>query len=201
MGIIPTPLLATETLSQTTRLCTRRQTRHKMTRNNCLLITCYLPQYLAKYDEVCLALNTLTTTYPNYNHFIILGGDFQGDGTSPSDRSCNLRTLPFILFEGLQLPTSTPTHHQSQTTCIDHFLIYDSHHIILQSKDTHTTLHANLDNNGVKATIHIPLLHPPPHSTTNLTCEPDQPQSIRFQFPFPRPILAQWSEEMREETE
>ena len=44
------------------------------TGHNCLLITCYLPQDLAKHAEACVALSTLTTSYPN--HLIILGGDF-----------------------------------------------------------------------------------------------------------------------------
>ena len=41
------------------------------TGHNDLLITRYLPQDLARHAEACLALSTLTTTYPN--HLIILG--------------------------------------------------------------------------------------------------------------------------------
>ena len=108
---------------------------------------------------------------------------------------------PFTLFEFPQLPTFTLAHHPSQATCIDHFLIYDSRHVAPQSKDIHTIPHAFLDHIGVKATINIPLLHPPTHSKINTTCEPDQPRSIRFHFPSPQPVLAQWSEEMREATE
>ena len=146
-----------------------------------------------------MALSTLTTTYPN--HLIILGGDFQGDWTSPSDKSCHLRTLPFTRFEGPQLPTFTPAHLPSQGTCIDHFLIFDPHNIAPQSKDTHIIPHAFLDHNGVKTTLQLPLLLSHPHSTTNPTCETDQPRPIRFQFPIPQPLLAQWSDEMREATQ
>ena len=81
------------------------------TGHNCLLLTCYFPQDLAKHAEACLALGTLTTTYPD--HLIILGGDFQGDFTVPIDKSCHLRTLPFTLLEGPQLPTFTQAHQVS----------------------------------------------------------------------------------------
>ena len=147
-----------------------------------------------------MALSTLTTSYPN--HLIILGGDFQGDCTSPSDKSCHLRTLPFTLLEGSQLPAFTPAHLPVQATCIDHFLIFDPHHIVLQSKETPIIPRAFLDHKGVKTTIYIPLLLPPTHhTTTKTTGEPDQPRPIRFQFPIPPPLLAQWSEEMKEATQ
>ncbi len=107
-----------------------------------------------------MALSTLTTTYPN--HLIIPGGDFEGDWTSHSDKSCHLRTLPFTRFEGPQLPTFTPAHFPSRETCIDHFLIFDPYNIAPQSKETQIIPHAFLDHNGVKTTIQLPLLLSPP---------------------------------------
>ena len=62
------------------------------TRNKCLMVTCYLPQDNADHSKACSVLTTLPLLYPD--HLIILGGDFQGDLTSPSDKSCQLRTLP-----------------------------------------------------------------------------------------------------------
>jgi len=72
------------------------------TGQNCLLITCYLPQDLAKHTEACLVISKLTTTYPI--HLIIPEGDFQGDWTSSSNKSCHLRTLPFTL--SIRRPTT-----------------------------------------------------------------------------------------------
>jgi len=101
------------------------------TSQKCLLVTCYLPHDLAKHAEECISHSTLTLTYPN--HIIIIGGDFQGDLTSASDKSCHLRTLPFTPFSGLHPPTFTPTQHPTQATCIDHFLYYHPQHIDIQT--------------------------------------------------------------------
>ncbi len=94
--------------------------RSLATGQKCLLVTCYLPHDLTEDAAACIAIRTLTTAYPN--HVIIIGGDFQGDLTSSSDKSCHIRTLPFTLFDGLHLPTFTPPHQPAQAICIDPFL-------------------------------------------------------------------------------
>ena len=54
------------------------------TGNKYLLVSCYLPQDIDAHVEACIALSALPSEYPP--HLIILGGDFQGDWTSKSDR-------------------------------------------------------------------------------------------------------------------
>ncbi len=49
-----------------------------------LSITCYLPHGLAEHSNACISLSTLTNTY--HDHILVIGGDFQGDLTSSSDK-------------------------------------------------------------------------------------------------------------------
>jgi len=164
------------------------------TGQKCLLVTCYLPQDLAEHAEACISLSTLTLAFPN--HLIIIGGDFQGDLTSSSDKSCHLRTLPFTLFSGPHLPTFTPPQQPTQATCIDHFLYYHPQHINVQTHDTHNIAHAFLDHEGIKAKVQLPLIHhiQPPLPITKQDNSTTKP--IKFHFPIPPPLLAQWKEEM-----
>ena len=137
------------------------------TGNRCLLVSCFLPQDHAEHAEACSALTTLPLLYPD--HFIILGVEFQGDLTSPSYKSCHLRTLPYTRLRGPTLPTYTPTHHPEQATCIDHLLIHDPHSSASQTQDTENITHAFIDHNGVKATIRIPLIRSSPPTMTPTT--------------------------------
>ena len=186
MGIIPTPLPITKTLSQTTRLCTRSHTRHRtqLPSNNMVLTS-----------RPTITRGSLLGTQLTHNNIPQLPRHHKrglpGDWTSPSDKSYHLRALPFALFEGPQPPTFIPANHPSQAICINHFLIYEPHHITLQRKESHIISHVFLDHIGVKATIHIPVLHPPQHSIANTTSELDQPHSIQFRFPISQPLLAQ----------
>ena len=159
-----------------------------------LLVTCYLPHDHAEHAATCISLSTLTNIYPD--HIIILGGDFQGDLTSDSDKACHLRTLPFTLFKGPHLPTYTPPHHPTQATCIDHFLYYHPLHNNIQTQDIHNISHAFLDHEGVKAKIHLPLKHHIQPPTPNNAHDNPSTQPIKFHFPIPQPLLAQWKEDM-----
>jgi hypothetical protein len=161
--------------------------------NKCLLVSCYLPQDHAENAEACAALTTLPLQYPD--HLIILGGDFQGDLTSPSDKSCHLRTLPYTRLRGPTLPAYTPTHHPKQATCIYHLLIHDPRSSTTQTQDTENITHAVLDHNGVKATIRIPLIHSTPPMVIPTTNNNEHTRTTRFQFPIPRqPLLSQRAE-------
>ena len=80
------------------------------TGNTWLFILCYSPQEHATHAEACSALNN-KLPLQQMDHHVILGGDFQDEWTSPSDKSCHLRILAFSKFLGLPLPTYTPTHH------------------------------------------------------------------------------------------
>jgi hypothetical protein len=139
-----------------------------VTGQKCLLVACYLPHDLAEHANACISLSTLTNTYPD--HIIIIGGDFQGDLTSSSDKSCHLRTLPSTLFSGPHLPTFTPPQQPTQASCIDHFLYHHPQHINIQTRDIHNIAHAFLDHEGIITKVHLPLiLHiqsPHTHTTT-----------------------------------
>ncbi len=165
------------------------------TGQKCLLVTCYLPHDLAEHAAACIAISTLTTTYPN--HIIIIGGDFQGDLTSSSDKSCHLRTLQFTLFDGPHLHTFTPPHQPAQATCIEHFLYYQPLHNNIQTQDIYNILHAFLDHEGIKAKVYLPLKHHIQLSTPKPTKDTSSFQPLRFHFPIPRPLLTQWKETMR----
>jgi hypothetical protein len=131
LGIItPTPPPPI-TLSQIP--CMRTQSKLD-TGNKCLFVSCYLPQDHSEHAEACSALTTLLLLYPN--HLIILGGDFQGDLTSPTDKSCHLRTIPYSRLQGPTLPTYTPAQQPGQSTCIDHFFIHDPHNTTTKTQDT-----------------------------------------------------------------
>ena len=137
-----------------------------------------------------ISLITLPLLYPN--HIILLGGDFQGHFTSSSDKSCHLRTLPFTLFNGLHLPTFTPAHQPTQTTCIDHFLYFHPLQTNIQTQDTQNITHAFLDHEGLKAKIKLPLTQNTQLSTPPITQNNSIPPPIKFHFPLPHPLLTQW---------
>ncbi len=159
------------------------------TGQKCLLITCYFPHDLAEHVDACISLSTLTNTYPYHKN--IIGGDFQGDLTSFSDKSSHMRTLPFTLFSDLHLPTFTPPQQLAQATCIDHFLYHHPRHIKIQTRDIHNIAHAFLYHEGIISKVHLPLIlhiQPPPHITIQ---DNSSSQPIKIYFPIPQTLLAQ----------
>jgi hypothetical protein len=147
------------------------------------------PHDLAEHAVACIAISTLTTSYPG--HIIIIGEDFQGDLTSTSDKSCH---LPFTLFDGSHLPTFTPPHQPAQATCIDHFLYYHPLHNNIQTQDIYNISLAFLDHEGIKAKVYLPLKHRIQLPTPNPTKDTSSFQPIRFHFPIPQPLLTKWKE-------
>ena len=169
------------------------------TGNKCLLISCYLPRDNPDHAEACIALRTLPSEYPH--PLIILGGGFQGDWTSKSDKSCNLRTLSYYRLQGSQLPTYTPTQQPEHATCIDHLLMHDPMYTTTQTRDTENISHAFLNHNGAKTTLHISLTRDYSPNAKPITSSTDETRPIRFLFSIPRPLLIQWKEEVRRTTE
>ncbi len=81
-------------------------------------IACYLPQHEAEHTAVCTALTRLTEHFPD--HTLILGGDFQGNGTCPSVKDANIGKLPYQPLSGAPHPTFAPQQRPQQATHIDH---------------------------------------------------------------------------------
>jgi hypothetical protein len=67
-------------------------------------------------------------------------------------------SLSYVRWTGPTAPTFTPRHHIEQATCVDHLVIWDPHHMSIQTEDTQTLPSAFLDHNGVLGRIHLPLL-------------------------------------------
>jgi len=165
LGIIPPTPPSPATIPPTPCMRIRRHTRHREQMPH--IVSCCLPQDHAEHAKACSALTTLPLLYPD--HLLILGGDFQGDLTSPSDKSCHLRTIPYSRLQGPALPTYTPTHQPEQSTCIDSFCIHDPHITTTQTHGTQNITHVFLGHYGVKATIRTPLPRSNPPTATPTT--------------------------------
>jgi len=94
------------------------------------IIACCLTQSLEDHSHACKTLSRLTNTLTHHTN--ILGGDFQGNWTSPNVKDDNIRKLLYRRWTRLTTPTFLP--HQSRTR---------PHALTISPYGTHKTSHPN----------------------------------------------------------
>ena len=78
----------------------------------------------------------------------------------------------------------------------NHLLMHGPRHITTQTRDTENITHAVLDQNGVKATFHIPLRCNYTANVNPIIPNTEKTRPIRFQFPISQHMMTQWKEKV-----